>query len=166
MAPKLGAPSPDSSPAFEPVPFRVGTKCPDDPVYLPARAQFGDLPEAQERAVRVAAFLPDGLDERKVLVGLVATATNRPLHEHNHILQHCQSDAVDMSPLHSRSKVWTYPQLAQVRGLRGVPRTKVAPKSGPRATGFGLTRCACVRVHEAEAFPCPLDMTAAASLPL
>jgi len=35
-----------------------------------------------------------------------------------------------MSPLHSRSKVWTYPQLAQVRGLRGVPRTKVAPKSG------------------------------------
>ena len=43
-----------------------------------------------------------------------------------------------MSPLHSRSKVWTYPQLAQVRGLRGVPRTKVAPKSGPAPAVAGL----------------------------
>ena len=101
-------------PRLEPVPLRVGTKRPDDPVYLPARAQLGDLAEAQERAVGVAAILPDGLDERKVLVGLVATATNRPLHEHNHILQHCKSDVVDVSPLHSRSKVRTYPQLAQV----------------------------------------------------
>jgi len=87
--------------SLEPVPLRVSTKRPDDPVYLPARAQLGDLPKAQERAVGVAAILPDGLDERKVLVGLVATATNRPLYEHDHILQHYKSDVVDMSPLHS-----------------------------------------------------------------
>jgi hypothetical protein len=37
---------------------------------------------------------------------------------------------VDVSPLHSRSKVRTYPQRAQVRGLQKVPRRKVAPKSG------------------------------------
>jgi hypothetical protein len=80
--------------------------------------------------VGVAAILPDGLDERKVLVGLVATAPHRPLHEHNHTLEHCRLDVVDMSPLHSRSKVRTYPQLAQVRGLHRVPRAKVAPKSG------------------------------------
>ena len=65
--------------SLEPVPLRVGTKRPDDPVYLPARAQLGDLAEAQERAVGVAAILPDGLDERKVLVrpldiGAYATA--------------------------------------------------------------------------------------------
>jgi hypothetical protein len=30
----------------------------------------------------VAAILPDSLDERQVLVGLVATAANRPFHEH------------------------------------------------------------------------------------
>jgi hypothetical protein len=53
---------------LEPGALRVGTKRPDDPVYLPARAQLGDLPKAQERAVGVAAILPDGLDERKVLV--------------------------------------------------------------------------------------------------
>ena len=35
-----------------------------------------------------------------------------------------------MSPLHSSPKVQTYPQLAQVRGLRRALRTKVAPKSG------------------------------------
>jgi transposase InsO family protein len=35
-----------------------------------------------------------------------------------------------MSPLHSSPKVRTYPQLAQVRGLRRALRTKVAPKSG------------------------------------
>ena len=115
---------------LEPVPLRVGTKRPDDPVYLPARAQFGDLPEAQERAVGVAAILPDGLDERQVLVRLVATAPHRPLHEHDHILQHSKSNVADVSPLHSRSKVRTYPQLAQVRGLQRVPRTKVAPNSG------------------------------------
>jgi hypothetical protein len=78
----------------------------------------------------VAAILPHGFDEREILVGLVATATNRPLHEHKHILQHCRSDMVDVSPLHSRSKVRTYPQRAQVRGLQKVPRRKVAPKSG------------------------------------
>ena len=120
--------------SLEPVPLRVGTKRPDDPVYLPARAQLGDLPKAQERAVGVATILPDSLDERQILVGLVATATHRPLHKHNHILRHCKSDTVDVSPLHSRSKVWTYPQLAQVRGLGGVPRTKVAPKSGRKAS--------------------------------
>ena len=79
----------------------------------------------------IAAILPHSFDERQVLVGLVATTAHRPLHEHNHILQHCKSDVVDMSPLHSSPKVQTYPQLAQVRGLRRVPRTKVAPKSGP-----------------------------------
>ena len=116
--------------SLEPRALCVGTKCPDDPVYLPARAQLGDLAEAQERAVGIVAILPDGLDEREVLVGLVATAPHRPLHEHSHILQHCKSDVVDVSPLHSSSKVRTYPQLAQVRGLRKVPGTKVAPKSG------------------------------------
>src|ERR1019366_5579486 len=79
----------------------------------------------------IAAILPHSFDERQVLVGLVATTAHRPLHEHNHILQHCTSDMVDVSPLHSRSKVRTYPQLAQVRGLQKVPGAKVAPKSGP-----------------------------------
>jgi hypothetical protein len=83
----------------------------------------------------VAAILPDGFDERQVLVGLVATAPNRPLHEHNHILQHYMSEIVDVSPLYSRSKVRTYPQLAQVRGSRKVLRRKLAPKSGPKRFG-------------------------------
>ena len=82
----------------------------------------------------VAAILPHGFDEREILVGLVATATNRPFHEHDYILRHCKSDVVDVSPLHSRPKVPTYPQLAQVRGLQRVPRTKVAPNSGPTLT--------------------------------
>jgi len=91
--------------------------------------------------VGVAAILPHGFDEREILVGLVATAAHRPLHEHNHILQHCRLDMADVSPLHSRSKVRTYPQLAQVRGLQKVLRGKVAPKSGltqypPPAAGY------------------------------
>jgi hypothetical protein len=43
------------------------------------------------------------------------------------------SDVVDVSPLHSRLEVRTYPQLAQLRGLRRAPRTKVAPNSGSTA---------------------------------
>jgi hypothetical protein len=43
------------------------------------------------------------------------------------------SDVVDVSPLHSRLEVRTYPQLAQLRGLRRAPRTKVAPNSGTTA---------------------------------
>jgi hypothetical protein len=42
-----------------------------------------------------------------------------------------------MSPLHSSPKVQTYPQLAQVRGLRRALRTKVAPKSGPTPSRVG-----------------------------
>jgi hypothetical protein len=50
-----------------------------------------------------------------------------------------------MSPLHSRPKVPTYPQLAQVRGLQKVPRRKVAPKSG---RGGGWDRPRPPRVRE------------------
>ena len=46
---------------------------------------------------------------------------------------------VDVSPLHSRSKVRTYPQLAQVRGLQRVPWRKVAPKSGPKPWTENIT---------------------------
>ena len=74
MAPKLGAPSPDSSQPRTSSPPRRCTECPDDPVYPPARAQLGDLAEAQERAVGIAAIPSRTAPERErySVRGLVA----------------------------------------------------------------------------------------------
>ncbi len=78
---------------LEPVPFCIGTKGIDDPVDLTRGTQLAHLAETQQRAMGILAVLAHHLDQRQVLVALVAPPTHRFLYEHTLILQPYNSSA-------------------------------------------------------------------------
>jgi len=104
----------------------VGGQRLDDPVELTGLAQLGHLAETEQGRVRVLPVHPHRLDQRQVLVGLVATATDGPLHEHTRILQRCRSNVVEC--------------VAPTFCLAGSISPPICPTQGPAGSPSGQSR--------------------------
>ncbi len=122
---------------LEPVALGVGAKGVDDPVQLPRGAQLADLSQTKQRAVGVLAVFSHRLDERQILVALVAPPPHGLLDEHATILQHCNSDAVDVSPLHRAPETAISQRTVLVRASRPSKSEPDPSKSGPRRAERG-----------------------------
>jgi hypothetical protein len=136
---------------LEPAPFGVGAKGLDDAVELAGGSQLAHLAEARQRAVGVLAVLPHGLDEREVLIGLVAPPPDRLLYKDTQVLQHRNSAVWHPSPLHSTTRIPTSPQHALVRAVRSLNLEWYPPKSG-RAVGETLSLHADASLPDVQTF--------------
>ena len=122
---------------LEPVPLGVVAKGVDYPVQLAGLPQLGDLAETQQRAVGVLAVLAHRLDERQVLVALVAPPSHRLLDEHmpylTALLFRCGGC---VAPTSRVGNAVTFHTNTQVSASRSSKTRADPPKSGQEGCTF------------------------------
>ena len=84
----------------DPLAAQVRLQSGHDALQLPSLPQSGHLAEADQRLVPDPGPIANGLDQRQVLIHLVAPATSGRLHEHTSIIPSHQHAVNHMSPLH------------------------------------------------------------------